>query len=133
MSDAEDEEVVGMSDDDNLSSDGKMNSSGKKEDKANNNRGDGPTSAVSSANPFNIPGFPANLAAMAAGAGGGDGGDAGQMNSVYGLIGNIQALLKMAVENAKQEERHAQAVKNGEEKNDFARRTLVSHCSLFLF
>ncbi len=28
-----------------------------------------------------------------------------QLNSVYGLIGNIQALLKMAVENAKQEER----------------------------
>ena len=116
MSDNEDEEV-GISDDDNLSD--KLNS-GKKEDKANNNRGDsGLTSAANAAaaaaaNPFNIPGFPANLAAMAAGAaGGGEGGEAGQLNSVYGLIGNIQALLKMAVENAKQEERHAQAVKNG--------------------
>eukprot|EP00096_Caligus_rogercresseyi_P015210 TRINITY_DN765_c0_g1_i1.p1 TRINITY_DN765_c0_g1~~TRINITY_DN765_c0_g1_i1.p1 ORF type:complete len:739 (+),score=283.40 TRINITY_DN765_c0_g1_i1:176-2392(+) len=37
--------------------------------------------------------------------GGGEAGS-GQLNSVYGLIGNIQALLKVAVENAKQEERH---------------------------
>lgn len=43
---------------------------------------------------------------------GGDPASAGQLSSVYGLIGNIQALLKMAVENAKKEERQLMSQKS---------------------
>ncbi len=53
-------------------------------------------------------GFP-GLAALGSGAEATSGGN--QLNSVYGLIGSIQALLKMAVENAKQEERQSMSQK----------------------
>ena len=47
-----------------------------------------------------------------AGEAGSDPASAGQLSSVYGLIGNIQALLKMAVENAKKEERQLMSQKS---------------------
>ena len=66
-----------------------------------------------------LAGFQNLLAAAAANTGSGDhrpgepGADpAGQLSSVYGLIGNIQALLKMAVENAKKEERQLMSQKS---------------------
>ncbi|TRY73892.1 hypothetical protein TCAL_07775 [Tigriopus californicus] len=101
LGDVEEEEEEDVVSDDDIAP-----VSDKKEDKENNNRdilanGKGPV------NPTSIPGFPSNLvenmAAMAAASGQTGGGD-GQLNSVYGLIGNIQALLKMAVENAKKDE-----------------------------
>jgi hypothetical protein len=55
-----------------------------------------------------LAGLPAGLAGLeglAAAAAAANGGGETHLSSVYGLIGNIQALLKMAVENAKQEER----------------------------
>eukprot|EP00095_Tigriopus_kingsejongensis_P011495 maker-scaffold56_size446035-snap-gene-2.11 protein:Tk11495 transcript:maker-scaffold56_size446035-snap-gene-2.11-mRNA-1 annotation:"hypothetical protein KGM_05630" len=107
----EEEDIV--SDDDIAVSD-------KKEDKENNNKD---ILANGKGNPnAPPPGFPSNLvenmAAMAA-AGGQTTGADGQLNSVYGLIGNIQALLKMAVENAKKDERGVSVTK-ADPKTDHA-------------
>ena len=62
----------------------------KTEDKVNNNK-EVPSSMASLVSSLSLPGFPAGLL-------GADGAQ-GQQNlgSIYGLIGNIQALLKMAV------------------------------------
>jgi hypothetical protein len=71
-----------------------------------------------------------NLLAAAAASGGGQAGEgrpgeaggdpaaANQLSSMYGLIGNIQALLKMAVENAKKEERQLMSQKSKEKINE---------------
>jgi hypothetical protein len=65
-----------------------------------------------------------NLLAAAAASGGGSAGEgrpgeaggdpaqANQLGSMYGLLGNIQTLLKMAVENAKKEERQLMSQKS---------------------
>lgn len=70
----------------------------KTEDKVNNNKEEANTANLAASL---MPGL-AGLASLNA-AEGAEGGR--QLNNVYGLIGNIQALLKMAVENAKQDDR----------------------------
>ena len=50
-------------------------------------------------------GLPGLLANAADSNSGGPNGGEGQLGSVYSLITNIQALIKVAVENAKKEER----------------------------
>jgi len=73
----------------------------KTEDKVNNNNGNGlPSGPQGLPGPGLLAGLP-GLLANADAAGGGE----GQLGSVYSLITNIQALIKVAVENAKKEER----------------------------
>ncbi len=101
---------IGVTEDEDLDDDDSQprHKKHKTDDKVNNNK-EAPTSTPSSlASTLSLPGFPPGLAAgLAAAAGGADGSSPQQqgLGSIYGLIGNIQALLKMAVENAKQEER----------------------------
>merc|ERR1711935_623066 len=61
-----------------------------------------------------LAGLPGLLASASSESGSGD----GQLASVYSLITNIQALIKVAVENAKKEERTQLAEKGGEAKTD---------------
>ena len=87
--------------DDDKEGDVKIDSSEKKADKFNNNKQSLEATALATSMGL-PPGF--GLPGMGDGEGAGA---AGQLNSVYGLIGNIQALLKMAVDNAKKEERNS--------------------------
>ena len=77
-----------------------------------------PGSGMTQPSPLSIPGFPNLMEGMAAaaaagqrGGNGNGGGDANQMNSVYGLVSNIQALLKMAVENNKTDDKKGKRTK----------------------
>lgn len=130
----DDEDIISEDDMDDSKSVDRHNeaSSDKDKDRANNNKGnnnedtdandvddvdddvDDEENASAALGP--LAGFQNLLAAAAAGGGstagegrqgepGGDPAQANQLGSMYGLLGNIQALLKMAVENAKKEER----------------------------
>ena len=102
--------------------DPKRSSDGKKEednheDKANNNN-----NAAGGNNPAALTAGLAGLEGLAAAAAAANGG--GEVNSVYGLIGNIQALLKVAVENAKAEERQNLLKTDGSEMEELKRSFL---------
>ena len=103
-----DDDVYVSDNDDDLASNedksgsNKIDITDKSEDKVNNNG----TSAVPTQGPGGLPnpgllaGLPGLLASSESGSG------EGQLASVYGLMSNIQALIKVAVENAKKEERN---------------------------